>query len=48
VLNSTSMFWKCTNLKGGEGTIFKSSNDGKTYARVDGGTSSPGYLTAKS
>jgi surface protein len=49
VENSNSMFQNCTSLVGGNGTTYNSSNpSNKTYARVDGGTSSPGYLTLKS
>ena len=45
--SSSSMFSDCTNLVGGAGTIYDSSKTDKTYAKVDGGTSNPGYLTAK-
>ena len=45
VTNSSSMFSSCTNLVGGKGTTFNSSYTDKTYARSDGGSSSPGYLT---
>ena len=44
---SNGIFNGCTALKGGAGTVFNSSNVDKTYARIDGGTSSPGYFTAK-
>lgn len=47
VTNSTEMFKNCTSLKGGAGTKFSSSYIDKTYARIDGGTSNPGYLTLK-
>lgn len=47
VTNSTSMFLDCTNLVGGAGTKYNSTKVDKTYARIDGGTSSPGYFTAK-
>lgn len=46
VTNSSSMFSNCTSLVGGEGTKYNSSYTDKTYARVDGGSGSPGYLTA--
>ena len=37
------------NLVGGAGTVWSSSNPtDKTYAHIDGGTSDPGYFTAKS
>ena len=48
VTSSTSMFYNNTNLVGGAGTAYNRSYTDKTYARVDGGTSSPGYFTLKS
>ena len=42
---STNMFKNCTNLVGGAGTKYNSSYVDKTYARIDGGTSNPGYFT---
>ncbi len=45
VTNSTRMFYNCTKLIGGVGTKYNSSYDDKTYARIDGGTSNPGYFT---
>lgn len=39
------MFGGCTSLVGGSGTTYNSSYIDKTYAHIDGGTSSPGYLT---
>ena len=39
------MFTGCTSLVGGNGTTYDSSYTGKTYARIDGGTSNPGYFT---
>ena len=48
VTNSTSMFYGCTSLVGGQGTTYSSSNPtDKTYAHIDGGTSNPGYFTDK-
>ena len=44
---STNMFRGCTKLVGGAGTKYNSSYVDKTYARIDGGTSNPGYFTAK-
>ena len=41
------MFKEVTNLVGGNGTVYNSSHVDKTYARLDGGTSSPGYFTLK-
>ena len=40
-----NMFMGCTNLVGGAGTKYNSSYVDKTYARIDGGTSNPGYFT---
>ena len=37
----------CASLTGGAGTKFDSTKHDKTYARVDGGTDSPGYFTVK-
>ncbi len=46
--SSYHMFDDCTHLKGGQGTIWNSSNPtDKTYARIDGGSSNPGYFTYK-
>ena len=45
VTSSTYMFYGCTKLIGGAGTKYNSSYVDKTYARIDGGTSSPGYFT---
>ncbi|MBO7579361.1 MAG: BspA family leucine-rich repeat surface protein [Prevotella sp.] len=46
VTYSSLMFTNCTSLVGGKGTTWSSSNPtDKTYARIDGGTSNPGYLT---
>ena len=46
VTSSSNMFSGCTNLVGGAGTKYNSSYIDKTYARIDGGTSSPGYFTS--
>ncbi len=43
--DSTDMFKGCSNLRGSLGTIFDSTKIDKTYARIDGGTSSPGYFS---
>lgn len=43
--NSSSMFAGCTNLKGGRGTVYNSSETAKYYAHPDGGASNPGYFT---
>ena len=34
-------------LVGGAGTAYNGSHVDKTYAHIDGGTSNPGYFTAK-
>ncbi|MBR0527272.1 MAG: leucine-rich repeat protein, partial [Prevotella sp.] len=44
VAQSGYMFTSCTNLVGGSGTVFASTHVDKEYARVDGGTSAPGYF----
>ena len=43
---SDLMFSGCTSLIGGNGTAYNSNFLDNTYARPDGGTSSPGYFTA--
>lgn len=46
--NSTKMFSGCNKLIGGAGSACKVwLPTDKTYARVDGGTDSPGYFTVK-
>ena len=47
VRSSSAMFKVTSNLVGGAGTTYNSSFVDKTYARIDGGTSSPGYFTLK-
>ncbi|MCI7332544.1 MAG: BspA family leucine-rich repeat surface protein [Mollicutes bacterium] len=44
---SSDMFRRTTNIEGGAGTKYSSRNINKEYARIDGGTSSPGYFTLK-
>ena len=47
VSDSDAMFMDCTRLKGGAGTAYNGSNPtDKTYAHIDCGTVSPGYLSA--
>ena len=46
VTNSTNMFLNARSIVGGAGTTYNSSYIDKTYAKIDGGTSSPGYFTA--
>ena len=45
VVTSTTMFKNCTNLVGGLGTKYNANHINKAYARIDGGTSNPGYFT---
>ena len=45
VTSSSNMFYNSTLLVGGLGTTYNSSYVDKTYARIDGGTSRPGYFT---
>ena len=47
VTSSDDMFAACTKLVGGKGTTYNVNYRDKTYARVDGGYSNPGYLTDK-
>jgi surface protein len=44
---SSKMFYYCTNLVGGAGTVYDTNHRDHTYARIDGGPSAPGYLTYK-
>ena len=41
------MFDECTQLVGGAGTVFDADHIDYTYARIDGGTDNPGYLTER-
>ena len=47
VTNGGNMFTGCTNLVGGASTAYDSNHVDHTYAHIDGGTSNPGYFTAK-
>lgn len=47
VTSSKGMFMYCTSLVGGQGTRYNENNVDHTYARIDGGTSAPGYFTYK-
>ena len=47
VTYSSDMFSECTSLVGGAGTVYDSTKVDKTYARIDGGSSNPGYFTSK-
>jgi surface protein len=44
-VNSSTMFKNCNSLVGQNGTTYSSSNEDKTYARIDT-PSTPGYFTA--
>ena len=44
VTDSTEMFYNCTSIIGGNGTIFNSNYIDATYARIDK-SGNPGYLT---
>ena len=44
---SSQMFYGCTSLVGGMGTTYDANHRDKTYARIDGGSSRPGYFTEK-
>lgn len=48
VSNSNGMFLDCQNLVGSAGTTYDSNHTNCTYARPDGGSTSPGYLTLTS
>ena len=39
------MFLNAVNLVGGQGTTYQSNHIDKSYARIDGGASCPGYFT---
>ena len=41
------VFYNSTKLVGGAGTVYDSNNVDASYARIDGGTSNPGYFTLK-
>ena len=45
VIESEKMFEGCTNLVGGKGTRYNSNYVDAIYARIDGGTSAPGYFS---
>ena len=47
VTEGNYIFNGCTSLVGGAGTRYDSNHVDKTYARIDGGTSAPGYFTVK-
>ena len=47
ITSSDFMFGHCTQLKGGNGTLFDARNTNKSYALPDGGNSRPGYFTMR-
>lgn len=47
VTSSMWMFNNADRIVGGAGTVYNGSYRDKTYAHIDGGTSNPGYFTAK-
>ena len=47
VTESEDMFMNCSELKGGLGTAYSDTYVDKTYARIDLGSETPGYLTDK-
>jgi len=42
---SDKMFLNCTKIRGGQGTTYDATHVNRLYARIDGGTSNPGYFT---
>ncbi len=44
---SNQMFHMCNKLKGGSGTAWNVNYIDMSYARIDGGSSNPGYFTRK-
>ncbi len=42
-----SMFSNCISVVGGSGTVYDADHIDYDYARIDGGTDAPGYLTEK-
>ena len=47
VTSSEEMFYNCSWLEGGQGTRYDAIHEDKTYARIDGGPSNPGYFTVE-
>ncbi|MBR1417211.1 MAG: hypothetical protein IJ572_05270, partial [Bacilli bacterium] len=45
VTNGEYIFYNASNLVGGAGTVYSSDHVDSSYGHIDGGTSSPGYLT---
>lgn len=44
---SSNMFFGCFGIVGGQGTTYDENHTDKAYARIDGGSSNPGYFTGK-
>ncbi|MBQ1698206.1 MAG: BspA family leucine-rich repeat surface protein, partial [Bacteroidales bacterium] len=44
---TTHIFTGCTSLCGEKGTLYCYANNGKDFAKIDGGKNSPGYFTTK-
>ena len=44
---TNDMFKGCTNLVGGAGTVYDANHMDGAYAKVDGGSASPGYFTER-
>lgn len=44
---TTHIFTGCTSLCGEKGTLYCYANNGKDFAKIDGGKNAPGYLTTK-
>ena len=47
-VDATQIFYNLPSLTGGQGTKWVNTANQKKYAKVDGGTSNPGYFTSKS
>lgn len=45
--DGSGMFNNCSAIVGEQGTTYNSSYIGRSYARIDGGTSNKGYLTGR-
>lgn len=45
--SASNMFRMCVNIEGGAGTRFDPNYVNNAYARIDGGSTAPGYFTAK-
>ena len=47
ITNGKNMFYGCTSLVGGSGTVYDSEHTDHTYAHIDGGTENPGYFSKR-